>query len=69
MAGIEEQLDVKKAMARLPEAFREVLVLHFFHGLKQTEIAAMLQIRLHVVKYRIKKGKKLLQELWKEEFF
>ncbi len=68
MAGIEAQMDVKKALDRIPETYREVLTLHFLDGLGQTEIAIMLQVKLHVVKYRLKKGKKILQELWKEEF-
>ncbi len=63
--GLEERLDLKRAVDRLPEIYRQAVVLHFFCGLKQREIAAMLNIRPHVVKYRLSKGKKLLRKLWK----
>ena len=58
-----ERVDMEHALAQLPEEFREVLILYYFQGLKLREIAEVLQIGLPLVKYRIKKAKKELQEL------
>lgn len=66
MVGIEGQIDMKRALDKLPKVYREVVILHFFRDLKLSEIAAILNVRIHIVKYRIKKGKKLLQEILKE---
>ncbi|MDD3206751.1 MAG: RNA polymerase sigma factor [Lachnospiraceae bacterium] len=63
MVGIEKEMDMKMALDKLPEIYREVVFLHFFHDLRQAEIAAVLNIKIHVVKYRIKKGKKLLRKI------
>ena len=67
MINIEKEMDLKMAIDLLPEIYREVVFLHFFHGLKLTDIAAVLGIKIHVVKYRIKKGKKLLREILLEK--
>lgn len=63
MMGIEKEMDMKMVIEKLPEIYRKVIFLHFFHGLSLTEIAVVLNIKIHVVKYRIKKGKKLLREI------
>lgn len=63
MIDIEKKMDMKMAIDKLPEIYREVILLHFFYGLKLTEIAAALNTKIYVVKYRIKKGKKLLREI------
>lgn len=67
MDGIPDQIDIKNAMDKLPEPYREIVILHFFGNLKQQEIAELLDLKLHVVKYRIKKGKLLLKEILGEE--
>lgn len=58
-----ERVDMEHALAQLPEELREVLILYYFQDLKLREIAEVLQIGLPLVKYRIKKAKKELQEL------
>lgn len=63
MIDIEKKMDMKMAIDKLPEIYREVILLHFFYELKLTEIAAALNTKIYVVKYRIKKGKKLLREI------
>lgn len=66
MADRIAQIDMKNALDRLPEAYREIMILYVLYELKQTEIAAMLNLRLHIVKYRMKKGKMLLEKILRE---
>lgn len=56
----ETRLDLERAMRRLPDELREVLILHYFQDLKQKEIARILDIGLPLVKYRIRKAKEEL---------
>lgn len=68
MADLDRKLDVRQAVDRLPEELREVIILHYFVGLKQREIAQVSGIGLPLVKYRLKRGKELLKaELGEEE--
>lgn len=55
-------MDVERAVDRLPEDLKEVTILFFFQGLKQREIAELLNINLPLVKYRIREAKKKLSE-------
>ena len=57
------QIDVHRAVEKLPLELREVTILHFFQGLRQKEIAGILGIGLPLVKYRIKRAKELLEQL------
>ncbi len=59
---LEDRLLLEMALARLPEEFRQVLVLHYYQGLKLSEVAAALDIGLSLVKYRLKRGKELLRK-------
>ena len=61
------QLDVRRALAALPQELREISILSFYQGLKQREIAAVLNIGLPLVKYRIRRAKELLQKMLAEE--
>ncbi len=58
----EEQLMVEYAVQKLPEEFREVILLHYYQGLKLYEVAAVLGIGLSLVKYRLKRAKELLRK-------
>lgn len=59
--GIERQIDLDMALRRLPDEIREVVILHYFQGLKLKEIAGILGIGLPLVKYRVKRAKELLE--------
>ena len=56
-------VDVRAAMAGLPDAQREALELAYFADKTQTDIAGMLQIPLGTVKARMARGTKALREL------
>jgi RNA polymerase sigma-70 factor (ECF subfamily) len=55
--------DVQAALQRLPEQEREVLLLAYFAGLSQTEIAQRLDIPLGTVKTRASRGTRRLRGL------
>ena len=66
--GLEQQIEVRMALAKLPGELREIAVLYFIQDVKQTEIARILGISLPLVKYRVRRAKALLAaELGKEE--
>lgn len=60
MDDLGEYVDVHHALNDLPLELREIAILYFFQQLKQKEIAKILGIGLPLVKYRIRKAKKLL---------
>jgi len=51
--GIESRIDVSGALAKLPQKYREVVVLKFFSGLTQEEISRVLKIPDGTVKSRL----------------
>lgn len=57
------QITVRTYLDRLPKEFREIIILYYYQGLKQTEIANVLGIGLPLVKYRLKKAKEQLEKL------
>lgn len=63
MAQSDTRIDLENALHRIPEEYREVLILYYFQNLKQKEIAKILNIGLPLVKYRIRKGKEELKKL------
>ena len=57
--------EVQKALDRLPEEFKMVVMLNFVEGFSYQEIAEILGIELGTVKSRLHRGRKLLQKsLW-----
>ena len=58
--NIEIRIDIERALEQLPEEIKEIVILFFFQGLKQKEIADLLIIKLSLVKYRVSKAKELL---------
>lgn len=68
--NIEIRIDIERALEQLPEEIKEIVILFFFQGLKQKEIADLLNIKLSLVKYRVSKAKELLakqlevEKLW-----
>ena len=52
--------EVRAGVARLPEALRETVVLHYFEGLNVSEVAAIAEIPVGTVKYRLFEARKQL---------
>lgn len=66
LTELEIRLDIERALDQLPEEIKEITILFFFQGLKQKEIAALLHIKLSLVKYRVSKAKELLSKQLEE---
>ena len=66
---IADRLAVRWALAQLPAELREVVILYYFQELKLKEIAAILKISLPLAKYRVRRARELLGELFREEGF
>lgn len=66
-AGTEEtqlwQGEVASAVMRLPRNCREVVLLHYYEGFSQTEIARMLHVSNTTIHRRIGKAYRLLRKL------
>ncbi len=54
---------IEEALGKLAEELREVVILHYFQELSLRETAAVLQVGLPLVKYRIGKAKEKLKEV------
>ena len=65
--GLERQ--VRQALAKLPEAQREAIVLHRFEGMSFSEIAQVVGLSESAVRVRAHRGyetlRGLLEEVWK----
>ena len=49
------------ALARLPAAFRDVVVLHYYEGLPLADISALLALPLGTVKWRLHQAREVLR--------
>ena len=61
----EDRLAVEaltEAVARLPERYREVVILRDMQGLSYEEVAGIIQVPVGTVKSRLNRGRLLLQE-------
>lgn len=58
---------VRAALARLPEAFREVLILHFFQELSHEEMVARTGLPLGTIKSRLSRAKRQLARILSEQ--
>ena len=56
-------MDVRAALAALPEEFRVVVVLREFEDLEYTEIAAILDVPVGTVRSRLNRGRRALVDL------
>ncbi len=54
--------DLHAAIDHLPEKLRTVVILHYFHDMKQERTAAVLGVPVGTVKSRLNQAKKLLRE-------
>lgn len=61
------RIDVERALRKLPEELREVIVFFYFHDMKVKDIAEILDIGLPLVKYRLRRGREKLAEIMGEE--
>ena len=59
----EDDAELATAVTRLPLKLREVILLHYYQGLKVTEIANALNISQSSVSGRLKRGRKKLKDL------
>jgi len=55
-----ERADLREALARLPRAYREVIVLHYFADLPVDEVARLLSVPVGTVKSRLSRGRSAL---------
>lgn len=71
---IQEEIAVKVTVehevSRLPEEFKEVILLHYFQNLKIREISEILGVNVSLIKYRLSESKKILgKNIDKEDFY
>ena len=64
--GSERELDVRRCLARLPQAQREVLMLSDIDGCTRTEIAEMLDIAEGTVASRLRLAREAFRVHWSE---
>jgi RNA polymerase sigma factor (sigma-70 family) len=57
-------LELREAVAALPERFRRVLLLRYLLGLSEEEVADALEIRVGTVKSRAARARKAFREAW-----
>lgn len=65
--AVQNKLLVEWALNNLPDELREVIILYYFQDLKLREIAGVLKIGLPLVKYRMRRAKELLKDMFGEE--
>lgn len=57
-----ERADLREALAGIPTAYREVIVLHYFADLPVEEVAAVLSVPVGTVKSRLSRARAALAE-------
>jgi RNA polymerase sigma-70 factor (ECF subfamily) len=62
----DSRLDVRAAVAALPEEFRQVVVLRELHGLSYEEIAQVMGVPRGTVESRLFRGRRLLRDALKD---
>lgn len=71
IAEISSETDdtgIIEALWKLPENLRIIMVLHYVHEYKVKEIAEILKITQSAAKMRLKKGRELLENIYRKEF-
>ncbi len=64
---LAEENSLTGALMQLPAPYKRVVLLHYIHGYKVREIAAMEHLTPSAVKMRLKKARDLLHDLYKED--
>lgn len=67
MEHVLSTLTVEWALKKLPDEFREVVILYYFQELKLAEIADILHIGVPLAKYRLRQAKLQLGKIFGEE--
>ncbi len=62
VSELDDRLMLETAIRRIPEELQAVIVLRYYQDLKLSEVAAVLNIGLPLVKYRLKRAKELLRK-------
>ena len=62
-SGQADAVDVERALARLPDRYREVVILHDINGYTHAEIADLLGIKEGTSKSQLNRGRARLREL------
>ncbi len=62
-----ERQELREAVRKLPSAFREVVLLHYFQGYGIAEISQMLHVPEGTISSRLSRARKKLEELLKGE--
>ena len=63
----EEKVELMRAVHKLPAAFRETILLHYYQGLGIAEIAQMLGLPEGTISSRLSRARKKLEAILKEE--
>ena len=63
----EEKAELMRAVSKLPAAFKETVLLHYYQGLGISEIAQMLDLPEGTISSRLSRARKKLEVLLKEE--
>ena len=63
-APSQDVLEIREAVAALPDQFRQVLLLRYLLGLSEEEVAEALGIRVGTVKSRSARARRALMEVW-----
>ncbi len=61
---VETKLMIQSALQKLPHVQREVIILYYYYGYKQREIAHITDVPLSTVKTRLRAGTGKLQEIF-----
>ena len=64
----QSAIDVANAIMRLPDAYREVILLHYFQEMKLSEISSITGMTASMVSRRIKKAHEALHALLGKEY-
>lgn len=58
----EEQKIVQQAVFKLPQIYREIVILHYYNDMSYDEIKSTLGVSLHSVKGRLRRARKKIEQ-------